>query len=120
MDLLTDNGNCGSCYRPCYGTGEGCQNGTCVPTWTYLFNTYLAAATPGNCAACHGAGYYYGSCDDPVDCYELIGNGQYGGLSTGGGFFSWDLGGMPPSGPTSLPQADIDFAAWIAAGSQDN
>jgi hypothetical protein len=27
---------------------------------------------------------------------------------------------MPTSGPTSDPQAESDFAAWIAAGSQNN
>jgi len=122
VDLDTDNANCGRCGNPCTGTGESCQNGTCVPTWTYLFNTYLAAGTPGNCAACHYVGYYgySGGCDDPVDCYDFIGNGLWGGLSAGGGLFSWDEGDMPSGGPTSLPQADIDFGAWIAVGSPDN
>jgi hypothetical protein len=27
---------------------------------------------------------------------------------------------MPPSGPSSLPQAETDFTAWAAAGSLDN
>ena len=120
VDLMTDSNNCGGCGVPCTGAGEACQYGTCVPTWTYLWNTYLAAGTPGDCSACHMAGYYYGSCDDPVDCYDFIGNGQWGGLTAGGGLFTWDNGYMPPSGTTSLPQADIDFGAWIAAGSPDN
>jgi hypothetical protein len=41
-------------------------------------------------------------------------------LSNGGSLFSWDEGFMPPDGPTSEPQAEADFAAWIAAGSQNN
>jgi hypothetical protein len=27
---------------------------------------------------------------------------------------------MPTNGPSSAPQAEADFAAWIAAGSQNN
>jgi hypothetical protein len=38
--------------------------------------------------------------------------------------FAWDSGGWMPTSqanpPSSDPQADADFAAWIAAGSQDN
>jgi hypothetical protein len=37
------------------------------------------------------------------------------------GLFIWTSGGfMPPNGPPSEPQAVCDFAAWTAAGSNNN
>jgi hypothetical protein len=89
-------------------------------TWTYLYNTYLKAGnTIGDCdGSCHR----HSQCDSPSDCYQWIGRDS---LTAGGGYnalFTWDGGFMPQGGPSqgSEPQADKDFAAWVAAGSQNN
>jgi hypothetical protein len=122
----TDNNNCGKCTNTCdTAAGVSCQGGTCVPTWTYLFNSYLAAGTIGDCADsnCHGVGGAEDSnCDSPGDCWSFIGQPGFYGLSAGGDLFSWDDGTMPAatSDPGSEPQADADFAAWVAAGSLNN
>jgi hypothetical protein len=90
-----------------------------APTWTYLYDTYLsdASATVGDCdGSCH----YHGECSSAPACFTWIGTGKYGALSNGGGLFTWDQGYMPKNGPTSEPEAETDFAAWIAAGSPDN
>ena len=86
-----------------------------APTWTYLYTTYLAAgSTPGTCDSHH-----HSECSSPSACFSWIGTGY--NLSTGGNLFSWDSGGwMPTNGPSSEPQADTDFAAWVAAGSHNN
>ncbi len=43
-----------------------------------------------------------------------------GGINDNG-LFTWTPNGfMPKGGPTSEPQAVTDFAAWTAAGSQNN
>ena len=106
----------------CVASGSGS-----APTWTQLFNNYLAAGTIGNCGAaspCHQVdGNLGGNCGTAGDCWTWIGLQGQGGLADcqGGGLFSWDVHGyMPQNGPTSEPQAEADFTAWIAAGSLDN
>jgi len=106
------------------GSGTGTGTGTPAPTWTYLYDTYLSSATstPGDCdGSCH----HHSQCGSASACFSWIGSGQQGALTGTGGnsLFLWDSstgGWMPKSGPTSNPQADADFTAWIAAGSQDN
>jgi hypothetical protein len=89
-----------------------------TPTWTFLYDTYLAAgSTPGDC---NGSCHYHQECSGPGACYAWIGSGQKGALSDGGGLFTWDDGYMPTGGPTSDERAERDFAAWVAAGSLDN
>jgi hypothetical protein len=91
-----------------------------APTWTDLYNAYLAVGTVGGCdsSSCHR----HTECSSPSACWSWIGTGQQGGLTRGSAkpLFSWDNGDMPTNGPTSDPQADAAFAAWIAAGSKDN
>lgn len=100
------------------GTGTGTGTGTGgAPTWTYLYDTYLAeTGTPGSCdGSCH----HHSQCGSASACYSWIGTGY--NLGTGGNLFSWDSQGwMPTHGPSSEPQADTDFDAWIAAGSKNN
>jgi len=95
-------------------SSSAASSSAAAPTWTYLYNTYLASgSTPGNCdGSCHR----HSQCDNPSDCYSWIGSR----VSNGAGLLSWDQGYMPPGGPSSLPQAEADFNAWAAAGSQDN
>ena len=118
------------------GSGAGVDGGACAasgsgsgsaPTWTQLYTDYLAAGTIGNCGAaspCHAVdGNLGGNCGSAGDCWTWIGLQGQGGLADcqGGGLFSWDTNGyMPAKGPTSEPQAEADFTAWIAAGSLDN
>jgi hypothetical protein len=94
------------------------------PTWTYLYDTYLTTATStiGSCDSltCHA----HTQCSTAAACYTWIGTGAQGNLSGGGGnaLFTWEGGAgyMPEDGPLSDPQAEADFAAWVAAGSPDN
>jgi len=96
------------------GTGTGSSG---APTWTELYTNYLAVGTIGNCdGSCHR----HSQCSSPSSCYSWIGSGNRGALSGGGGLLSWDQGYMPTNGPTSEPQAEADFTAWAAAGSQNN
>jgi hypothetical protein len=89
-----------------------------VPTWVYLYNTYLAeTGTLGTCDG--GSCHHHSECDNPLDCYDwIVAPGKY--TFTAGSdnpIFTWDDGFMPKDGPTSEPQADADFGAWVAAGS---
>jgi hypothetical protein len=74
--------------------------------------------TIGDCdsSSCHR----HTECSSPSACYSWIGTGTYGALANNGGLLSWDNGYMPATGPSSDPQAEADFAAWIAAGSLNN
>jgi hypothetical protein len=92
-----------------------------APTWTDLYEKYLKVGnTPGQCdSSCHD----HTQCDSASDCYRWIGKGEEGALTPQGSgekLFSWDNGFMPRNGPSSEPQADADFEAWIAAGSLNN
>jgi hypothetical protein len=73
---------------------------------------------------CDGSCHHHSECSSPLDCYNWIGQGQQGNLSGGGSnaLFTWEGGGgwMPEDGPASDPQAEADFAAWVAAGSINN
>jgi hypothetical protein len=101
------------------GTGTGTGSGSGPPTWTYLYDTYLTDATT-TIGDCDGSCHHHSECSSASACYSWIGGGQKGALSNGGGLFTWDQGYMPTHGTTSDPAAEADFAAWIAAGSQDN
>ncbi len=97
------------------------SNSVGAPTWVYLYNTYLSASgsTIGTCDG--GSCHYHSECSDPLDCYNwLVVPGDYTFTADGSyPIFSWDGGHMPKEGPSkgSEPQADADFAAWVAAGS---
>ena len=96
-----------------------CTPPATAPTWTTLWTTYLASGTLGGCAkaGCHAAG----QCDTPSDCWTFLNSYEYiaGGINNNF-LFSWTGGFMPAGGPTSEPKAFCDFAAWTAAGSQNN
>ena len=89
------------------------------PTWSYLYDTYLSSLTT-TIGDCDGSCHHHSECSSAAACYAWIGTGVYGKLSNGGDLFSWDSGYMPTNGPASDPQAEADFAAWIAAGSMDD
>ncbi len=105
---------------PGAGTGASGEGGS-APTWTKLWTEYLAAGTVGGCAkaGCHGTP---GQCDTPSDCYQWLDSYSdiCGGINNNA-LFSWTPNGfMPAGGPTSEPNVVTDFAAWTAAGSQNN
>jgi hypothetical protein len=90
-----------------------------APTWTMIFNTYLATGTEGNCGHCHG------QMGSPSASYSwLSAKGYIGGGSTAltdpnQSCLSWYGGNMPPHGPNDN-QAVSDMNAWAGAGAQDN
>lgn len=88
-----------------------------APTWTELYTGYLAVGTPGDCdGSCH----HHSQCSSASACYSWIGGGKYD-LSSNGDLLCWDSNGfMPTNCPSSVGNAVADFAAWIAAGSQNN
>jgi hypothetical protein len=81
----------------------------------------MAASTLGGCAksGCHSDAT---ECATATACYTwLNGDGFISGGINDNGLFLWTSGGfMPQNGPTSEPQAVCDFAAWTAAGSNNN
>jgi hypothetical protein len=93
-----------------------------APTWTDLYTKYLSVAHTG-CYnnVCH---QHDAQCNTAKTCFSWIGVGGGAQVSVAGGIFTWDPDGFMPTAmadpPTSDPQADTDFAAWIAAGALDN
>jgi hypothetical protein len=75
----------------------------------------------GGCAqsGCHSSSK---DCGSASGCFTWLNKQGYisGGINNDQ-LFTWTSGGfMPKDGPSSEPQAVTDFAAWTAAGSQDN
>jgi hypothetical protein len=81
----------------------------------------MATGTVGGCAksGCHGSSNQRASASA---CFTwLDGDGFIAGGINDNGLFIWTQDGfMPQNGPTSEPQAVSDYAAWTAAGSQNN
>ena len=99
--------------------GDG--GGYFAPTWTQVYDQYLAAGTTGNCGGCHQA-----AMDTPHHAFVYLKNRGYIAGSIPGlvdptqSPLSWLGGDMPPNGPTSYPQAEDDLNAWAMAGALDN
>ncbi len=108
---LTCGGGGGSTSGSTTTTASSTSTSTSsAPTWTYLYTTYLAeGSTIGDCdGSCH----HHSECSSASACFNWIGNDIQR--------LSWEGGNMPPGGPSSDAQAEADFAAWQAAGGQDN
>ncbi|MGH7328392.1 MAG: hypothetical protein ACREJX_08585, partial [Polyangiaceae bacterium] len=117
-----DGGSAGSKDSGSSGGSDSGSSGS-APTWTDLFNSYLASGTEGRCgdSGCHSqmrsasAAYSW-----------LQGKRQINGTSSALGdpsssILSWMGGGsMPPHGPTSDATAASAFEAWTAAGAPNN
>jgi hypothetical protein len=94
-------------------------------TWTYVYNTWFAAGTPGHCGDCHGSfargGFLAGSTKEQfyqgmvkAGLVERLGDPQRSPLA-------WvsPAGSMPADAvPTPNAQAKADISAWIAAGAK--
>jgi hypothetical protein len=93
------------------------------PTWTQLFDAYLAVGKVGNCGH---SGCHQGSMDTPAEAYSwLQQRGQLGGAhpeltDTSSSCLTWLGGDMPPGGPGADPVAEKDFDAWLKAGAMNN
>ncbi len=96
------------------------QTNTNAPTWTQIFNNYLAGSTKGRCSSCHSQG------SSKANLYSwLQGKGYISGTSSAlvdsnQSCLVWYGGNMPTSGVSSWPQAVTDMNAWAAAGALNN
>jgi len=104
-------------------------DGAVPPTWTQIYNAYLAAgATVGHCGdvGCHANTLKGVQCNNKANCYTTLKNTGYinGTASkltiTGSSPLTWFNGNMPPGGPASSPAAAADMKAWVAAGALNN
>lgn len=98
-------------------SGQQQQNN--APTWTQIFNNYMASSKEGRCSSCHSQG------SSATKLYSwLQGKGYISGtssalVSTSQSCLSWYGGNMPPSGPNDA-KAVSDMDAWAAAGAANN
>lgn len=105
------------------GTGSsssGSSSGAppAAPTWTAVYDAYLANGTTGHCVSCHN------QMSSPSASYSFLASqgfisGSTTRLAGSGSCFLWFGGNMPPGG-TSDAQAVTDLTAWAAAGAQNN
>ena len=102
-------------------SGVGGAGTAAAPTWTALFNTYLASGTTmGHCGNCHS------TASDAASFYaDLQRAGQISGtnsaITTQNSVLVWFGGDMPRDGVVGdMTPAIIDFEAWVADGAQNN
>jgi hypothetical protein len=104
------------------GPGASGEAGV-APTWTQLFNAYLASGTVGNCAhsGCHPS-----AMGSPRAAFAfLTAEGQLTGpqpaiTDSSSSCLSWLGGDMPPGGPARDPFVDRDLESWVKAGAKNN
>ncbi len=95
------------------------DSGGTTPTWTEIFNSYLASGTEGRCDGCHSEG------STATNLYSwLNGKGYISGASSrltssSQSCLSWYGGNMPPGGPSDAT-AVSEMNAWAAAGAANN
>lgn len=93
------------------------------PTWTQLFNAYMAAGKVGNCAH---SGCHQNVMGNPSAAFSWLGaEHQLGGAMPAitdpdSSCLSWLGGDMPPGGPAFDPAVERDFDAWVKAGAKNN
>jgi polyvinyl alcohol dehydrogenase (cytochrome) len=98
----------------------GVPDAPTVLTWSSIYNSYFATGTVGHCANCHNAA------TTASGLYTFLeSRGQIAGTASplairGASRLTWFGGTMPPGGPLSLPEAEADIAAWVAAGAINN
>jgi hypothetical protein len=117
----SSGGSVGSSTSSSGATGSSSSSGgsTTPPTWTQIYDSYLAPGTIGNCVNCHSG------TSTPSGMYSFLqGKGQLGGASpaltsSSTSCLSWYGGNMPPLGPQSVA-AVSEMNAWAAAGAKDN
>lgn len=92
-----------------------------TPTWSSIYTKYLAGGTPGNCkTSCHSQMSSATKAYSWLQTRGYISGASSALIDPSQSCLSWYGGSMPPSGPTSLPAAKTDMAAWVAAGAPNN
>jgi hypothetical protein len=113
----------GSSGGPANGSSSSSSGGgvapTGTPTFTYIFNTYLANGTIGKCTGCHGQMSSPSASYSWLQSRGQVGSANPGLASASVSCLSWYGGNMPPFGPQSA-QAVADMNAWAAAGGKNN
>jgi polyvinyl alcohol dehydrogenase (cytochrome) len=93
---------------------------TTGPSWSKIHTAYFGTSTAGHCVNCHI------EMTEPVEAYHwLKGEGQIDGTASaiavrGQSKLTFFGGGMPPDGPTSLPEAEAAIVEWVKAGAPNN
>jgi hypothetical protein len=94
-----------------------------APTWTQLFNAYLAAGTVGNCAH---SGCHRNVMGSPSAAFSWLHaeqqlNGPEPAIAdSSSSCLSWLGGDMPPGGPATDPVVELDLESWVKAGAKNN
>lgn len=94
-----------------------------APTWSTIYDRYLAAKTDGGCGRSHAC--HADEMADAASTYSwLQQRGYISGsrsplASTTNSCLGWFGGNMPPKGKAN-PQAAEEISAWVAAGARDN
>jgi hypothetical protein len=96
----------------------GSSSGGAAPTWTAIYDAYLAKGTVGNCRSCHSQATSASGTYSWLQTTGYIG-GTTSTLVRGGSCLTWFGGNMPPGG-RSDPMAVSDMTAWAAAGAPNN
>ena len=90
-----------------------------APTWTQVYNSYLAGSTIGRCSGCHSQGSSKGNLYSWLSSKGYISGKSSALVDSNQSCLSWYGGNMPPSGPSSSA-AVKDMNAWAAAGALNN
>jgi len=119
----SDGGGSGGAHDS--GTGASQDSGgssvgnATAPTWTAIFNSYLAVGKVGNCGQCHG------QLSSPKASYSWFqSQGYIGGSSPpltdpSQSCLSWYGGNMPPGGQSDS-RAVADMDSWAKAGAKND
>ena len=99
-------------------SGASSGSGGAAPTWTGIFQSYLASGTEGHCASCHG------QTSSATNAYSWLKSKGYiagtgSALASNGSCLTFFGGNMPPGGPSDA-QAAADVTAWVAAGAPND
>ena len=106
--------------------GSGGGGGPLPTTWSAIYAAYFGPDTIGHCGNCHtGEGRIIPLHTADVAYDSLVQVGQISGTTSaiaqpGLSRLTWFGGSMPPSGPTSAPEAEQAIRDWVAAGAFKN
>ena len=105
------------------GTTQPQDSGTqtqTAPTWTQVFNSYLAGGTKGRCSSCHSEGSSKSNLYSWLKSRGYISGTSSALVDPNQSCLSWYGGNMPTNGPSSWSAAVTDMNAWAAAGALNN